>query len=172
MRLNNKTLGAWVLLAGLCAYGEEAPNATNTSAMTRSPSASSEPTRLGAGMVVGEPTGPTVKYWLTDVLAVDGTVGWSLRDSDDVYLNADLLWHNFDLIPVTRGQAAVYVGVGPSIEFRHPEDNRFGVRAPVGVSYKLDKEPLDIFLEVAPIVDLSPTVRGDFNVGIGVHYWF
>lgn len=165
-------LAALAFLAGYTVLAEEAMG-TNNSAITRqSPTTSSEPMRIGAGVIVGEPTGPTAKFWLTDTLAIDGTLGWSLRDDDNVYLNADILWHNYDLIPVSRGKTAVYYGVGPSIEFRHDEDNRFGVRAPVGVSYTFDDKPLDVFLEVAPILDVAPELRGDFNVGIGVRYWF
>jgi hypothetical protein len=146
---------------------------SNNAAMTRqSPITSSQPRRIGAGIVVGQPTGPTVKYWLNDTMALDGTVGWSLRDDDNIYLNADVLWHNFDLLPVSRGRAAVYVGVGPSIEFRREEDNRVGVRAPVGISYTFENKPLDAFVEVAPILDVAPGLHGDFNVGIGVRYWF
>jgi len=165
-------LAALAFLAGYPAWADEAPS-TNNMAMTRqSPTTSSEPMRIGAGIVVGEPTGPTAKFWLTDKLAIDGTLGWSLRDDDNVYLNADVLWHNYDLIHPSQGRAAVYYGVGPSIEFRHEEDNRVGVRAPIGVSYTFENKPLDVFVEAAPILDVSPDWHGDFNVGIGVRYWF
>jgi hypothetical protein len=165
-------LAALAFLAGYSVLAEEAMGTNNSAITKQSPTTSSEPMRIGAGVIVGEPTGPTAKFWLTETLAIDGTLGWSLRDTDNVYLNADILWHNYDLIPVSRGKTAVYYGVGPSIEFRHDEDNRFGVRAPVGVSYTFDDKPLDVFVEVAPILDVAPELRGDFNVGIGVRYWF
>ncbi len=109
------------LFAGACACADEAPGTNNTSTTLHdSMNRSMEDTagKFGAGIVVGEPTGPTVKYWLNDTMAIDGTLGWSLRDDDNIYLNADILWHNFDLFQPTRGRAAVYYGVGPSIEFR------------------------------------------------------
>ena len=163
------------LFTGLCAFADDAPG-TNSTAATPQNSTSrymdGMAGKFGAGLVVGEPTGPTVKYWLNDTMAIDGTFGWSLRDDDRFYVNVDFLWHNFDLIPVTSGRAPVYFGVGPSIEFRHNEDNRFGVRAPIGVSYMLDNKPLDVFVEFAPILDFSPGLRGDFNPGIGVRFWF
>lgn len=163
-----------LLAAGSClnAFGDETPAAGSTAMPTQSTSPSPEQTRFGAGVVIGEPTGPTVKYWLNDVLALDGTVGWSLRDDDNVYLNADLLWHKLDLIPVTNGSTAAYIGVGPSIEFRREEDNRFGVRVPLGLTYRPNNRPLDVFVEFAPILDAAPNVHGDFNAGIGLRYWF
>jgi hypothetical protein len=170
------TLITLALLTGLCARAQQAsgPNTMTAtqanSSMNRSMDNMSG--RFGAGLVFGEPTGPTVKYWLNDTMAIDSTLGWSLRDDDNVYLNADILWHNFDLIHPSSGRAAVYLGVGPSIEFRDEEDTRVGVRAPLGVSYMIENQPLDVFVEIAPIVDFAPELRGDFNVGIGIRYWF
>ena len=163
------------LFAGVCALADEAPGTNNTAtALNDSMNRSMDDMtgKFGAGIIVGEPTGPTVKYWLNDTMAVDSTVGWSLRDDRNIYLNADVLWHNFDLIHPSRGTAAVFYGVGPSIEFRHHDDNRFGVRGPIGISYKLDNKPVDVFVEIAPILDFSPGLRGDFNAGIGARFWF
>jgi hypothetical protein len=163
------------LFAGFCAMADEVPGTNNTATALQSSmnrSMDDMTGKFGAGLVIGEPTGPTVKYWFNDTVAIDGTLGWSLRDDDNIYLNADILWHSYDLIQATRGRAAVYYGVGPSIEFRRNADNRFGVRAPIGVSYKLDDKPVDVFVEVAPILDFAPGLHGDFNVGIGVRYWF
>jgi hypothetical protein len=163
------------LFAGVSALADEAPGTNNTattlhSSMNRSMDDMTG--KFGAGLVVGEPTGPTAKFWISDAVAIDATMGWSLRDDRNIYLNADILWHNFDLIPAARGRAAVYFGAGPSIEFRHNDDNRFGVRGPVGISYFPENTPVDIFVEIAPILDFSPGLRGDFNAGIGVRYWF
>lgn len=156
----------------VAAFADEAQN-TNASALSRPTATTMEqPHRFGAGIIAGEPTGVSLKYWLNDCIAVDGAFGFRVRDLDDVYLNADLLWHDYNLIPVSTGRMAVYVGAGPSILFRHEEDNRFGIRAPVGLTYKFENQPVDVFAEFAPILDLSPTVQGDFNVGIGVRYWF
>ena len=174
MKTMQKTtlMATLALFTGWGVLADEAASTNTMATANRSSASSSEPFHLGAGIVVGQPTGPTVKYWINDTVALDGTLGWSLRDDDDIYLNADILWHNFDLIPVSSGRMAVYAGVGPSIEFRDEEDNRFGVRVPVGISYTLENKPLDVFGEIAPIVDVSPDVRGDFTVGIGVRYWF
>ena len=163
------------LFAGVCAFADEAPGANNTAtalhnSMNRSVDDMSG--RIGAGLVIGEPTGPTLKYFLNDIVAVDATMGWSLRNDRNIYVNADILWHDYDLIQPARGRASVYVGVGPSLEFRHNDDNRFGVRGPIGVSYLLDNTPVDVFMEIAPVLDFSPGLRGDFNAGIGVRYWF
>jgi len=129
--------------------------------------------KLGAGVIFGEPVGGTIKYWFNDQLALDGALGWSAHDDTYLYLHSDVLWHNFNLIPVKEGRMPVYFGVGGLARFRnHDRDNEVGVRLPVGVSYMFKHAPVDVFVEVAPAIDLAPSVRGDFTGGFGIRYWF
>ncbi|MDD5141579.1 MAG: hypothetical protein PHY43_15120 [Verrucomicrobiales bacterium] len=129
--------------------------------------------KLGAGVIVGEPTGGSVKYWFNDTLAIDGAVGWSSHDNTDLYLHSDVLWHNFDLIPVSQGRLPVYFGAGGLVRFRDDnKDNQVGVRVPVGLSYMFDNAPLDVFAELGPALDVAPHVRGEITGGIGIRYWF
>jgi len=32
--------------------------------------------------------------------------------------------------------------------------------------------PVDIFVEVGPVIDFTPSVRGGVTGGIGARYWF
>jgi len=127
--------------------------------------------RFGAGAVFGEPTGASLKYWLNDTMAVDGVIGVGFHEETDFYLHSSFLWHKFDLFSVPKGRLPLYFGVGPRLKLRDGQE-RFGVRVPVGVSYMFEDTPVDVFLEVAPILDFTPSVRGGFTVGIGARYWF
>jgi hypothetical protein len=129
--------------------------------------------KFGLGIVLGEPTGVSAKYWLNDRMALDGVAGWSLHDDSKFYVHSDLLFHSFDLIPVKSGRLPVYVGAGGFVRFRDSgEDTQAGVRVPVGISYMFEKAPVDIFVEFAPGIDLTPSTRADFMGGIGVRFWF
>lgn len=129
--------------------------------------------RLGAGIIIGEPIGGSLKYWFNDTLAIDGAIGWSSHDDTDLYVHSDVLWHKFDLFPVSRGRLPLYFGVGGLIRFRdNNEDNQVGVRVPVGLSYMFDNAPMDIFVEIAPALDVAPNVQGEITGGIGIRYWF
>jgi hypothetical protein len=129
--------------------------------------------KLGAGLIVGEPTGGSVKFWLNDRMALDGAVGWSFEDHTDLYMHSDVLWHNFDLISVSHGQLPVYLGAGGLVRFRDDNrDNQVGIRVPVGLSYMPDGAPVDIFAEIGPAVDVAPKVRGEITGGVGIRYWF
>jgi hypothetical protein len=175
---------AVVLLPGLFARADETKSTTTTTTTTMttgtamppiSVSSGSMAGRFGAGIIVGEPTGASLKYWLTDVMAIDGAIGWSDQDDSDLYLHADVLWHNFDWLKVPQGKLPVYLGVGGLVRFRDnydSDDTDVGIRVPVGISYMFEKVPLDIFAEIGPAIDVTPAVQGDITGGIGVRFWF
>ena len=88
-------------------------------------------------------------------------------------MQSDVLWHKFNLIPVSEGSMPVYFGAGGLLRFRNSgEDDQFGIRLPVGVSYLFDNAPVEIFAEIGPALDLTPAVRGEVTGGIGIRYWF
>ena len=125
------------------------------------------------GVTIGEPIGASLKYFFNDTMAVDGALGWSTHEHTDLYMQSDLLWHNFDLIPVSQGQMPVYFGVGGLVRFRNNgEDKPVGIRVPVGLSYLFDNAPVEIFAEIGPALELTPDVRGEVTGGIGIRFWF
>ncbi len=128
--------------------------------------------RFGAGLVLGEPTGVSLKYFFNETMAIDGVVGWSFHDETDAYVHSDFLWHKFDLVSVPHGQLPFYIGVGGWVKFDNDDDNGVGLRVPFGATYIFDKLPLDVFAEIAPILELSPSTRGGFTIGVGARWWF
>lgn len=157
------TLAATTL--GLASQADELQTST-----TRAASDNLE-NRFGAGLMLGEPSGLSVKYWMSETLAIDGGLGASFHRDDGCQVHSDVLWHAFDLFSVPGGRLPLYFGGGARLKFRDGDD-LFGIRIPVGVSYMLDSRPIDVFFEVAPIVDLAPSVRGDINVAVGARFWF
>lgn len=127
--------------------------------------------RFGAGVMVGEPMGLSLKYWLNEDFAVDGGLGSSFHRETGLQLHSDVLWHKFGLFDCPNGKLVPYLGLGGRVKFQDDSDE-FGFRFPVGVSYLLHDRPIDVFFEVAPILTVTPTVRGDFNVAIGARFWF
>src|SRR5882724_467529 len=129
--------------------------------------------RFGAGLIIGEPTGASLKYWLNDLVAVDGAFGWSAHDHSTLYMHADVLWHKFDLFDVPQGKLPLYFGVGGLVRFRDDgRDDNVGIRVPVGVSYMFDNLPLDVFAEIGPALDVAPDLHGEITGGVGIRFWF
>lgn len=170
-----KTLIA-ALLAILSTVAAHSADSTAINTNSSSSAWSGEEHRFGAGIILGDPTGVSLKYWLNDTMAIDGALGASFNDDDDndseFYMHADVLWHNFDLLKVPKGRLPVYFGVGGLLRFRDDEDNQLGVRIPVGLSYMFDDLPIDIFAEIGPAIDVVPDVRGEVTGGIGIRFWF
>ncbi len=130
----------------------------------------SQSKKIGAGIIVGEPTGLSFKYWLTEKTALDAGFAWSFVDENAFQIQADYLIHNFNLIKVSKGKLPFYFGIGGRLKFS--TDVILGVRVPLGLAYIFADEPIDVFLEIVPILDLLP--KTDFTIGaaIGGRYFF
>ncbi len=125
---------------------------------------------FGLGIIVGEPTGVSFKYWTDNNSAFAGAVAWSFIDGGALHIHADYILHSFNLIPVESGNLPFYYGIGARIKFL--DNAGIGVRVPVGLAYIFDDTPIDIFLEVVPILDLAPKTDFKINAAIGGRYFF
>lgn len=97
---------------------------------------------FGAGFILGEPTGLSLKGWLSRNTALDFDVGGEWERRSAVQLNADYLIHSFDLIHVDRGELPVYFGLGGRLGFPEHRDTRAGFRFPAGIAYEFPGVPV------------------------------
>jgi hypothetical protein len=132
---------------------------------------------FGIGVIIGEPTGLSLKYWLDDEIAYDGAVAWSYSENDSLQLHGDYLIHDYDLLE--DDELPVYYGIGARLKFkdsdgsgRNEQHAMFGIRFPLGITYLFDDEPLDLFFEVVPVLDLSPDVELEINAALGLRLYF
>jgi len=125
---------------------------------------------FGMGIVFGEPTGLSAKLWTSRDNAFDFAAAWSFRGDGNLLLQADYVWHFFNAIRVSSGKLPIYVGIGGRVILAN--DPSVGVRVPVGLDYLFADAPIDIFLEIVPILDLTPATDFDVGGGIGIRYWF
>lgn len=58
---------------------------------------------FGAGLILGEPTGISLKSWLTKINAWDAGIAWGLGKSGASHLHGDYLSHKYGLIKVENG---------------------------------------------------------------------
>jgi len=125
---------------------------------------------FGMGVVFGEPTGISAKLWTSRDNAFDFAAAWSFQGDGNLLLQADYVWHFFNTFSVSPGKLPIYVGIGGRVILA--DDPNVGVRVPVGLDYLFADAPIDIFLEIVPILDLAPKTDFDLGGGIGVRYWF
>ncbi len=133
---------------------------------------------FGLGLILGEPTGLSAKAWLDDQSALDFAAAWSLEGRNSFQLHADYLRHAF-VIDVNKGSLPLYYGIGARVliledrdRFDDDDDVRLGLRIPLGITYLFDGAPLDIFLELVPVVELIPSTDVDLEGGVGIRYYF
>ncbi|MCX7878002.1 MAG: DUF3996 domain-containing protein [Ignavibacteria bacterium] len=129
---------------------------------------------FGIGIMAGEPTGLSLKAWISGNNAVDAGLAWSFVNKGSLHIHADYLYH-FDFISLSSGRMPFYTGIGGRIKLKNTgkgvTDDRFGVRIPFGLDYMFASVPVDIFLELAPVLDLSPKTDLSFNGAIGFRYF-
>jgi hypothetical protein len=133
---------------------------------------------FGLGLILGEPTGISAKYWIDSErrTAIDAGLAWSLSGNNNLHLHGDYLFHNYrllhDAMQIKKGKLPVYFGVGGRAELRENRDDKVGIRVPFGAAYLVDGAPLEIFAELVPVVDLAPDTDMDLEGGIGIRFYF
>ena len=125
---------------------------------------------VGLGLIVGEPTGIGGKYWTSTTTAFDAALAWSFVDENAFQIHADYLFHNIRLITISEGKLPFYYGIGARLKTAN--DIKLGVRVPLGLAYLFQNVPIDIFVEVVPILDLIPKTDFQINAALGARYFF
>ena len=137
--------------------------------------------KFGVGLIIGEPTGVAWKYRISGANAVDGAIG--LSPGDRARFHVDYLWekHSFqeENLSLHYG-AGLAFGVGDSrylalesgdtyVFVQH--DLGFAFRGVVGLTYMFPRSPFDAFLEIAPLLIVSPASGMGIDAALGVRIY-
>lgn len=152
--------------------------------------ASAQTDGIGVGASIGvtnsavasdrNPVGLTGKGWITDRQAIAAMTSFfiggtqSLGRAGQSYwiLQGDYLFHNFNELQIEEGFLALYVGGGAQFTVFEDARNQFALRAPIGAEYMLGSAPVDIFVEVAPTLNVTDPASLRFDGAIGFRYFF
>ena len=141
--------------------------------------------KFGIGGMLGAPTGLSLKYYFNQRHALDFGLGIGFWGGATLYLHGDYKFH-FMLTKASHFDLPLYIGVGAKLtvwftdhDHTYWGDNDahggylgFGIRVPIGVSFNLNKLPLDVFLEIVPGVGLFPGIGAFVDGAVGVRYYF
>ena len=132
---------------------------------------------FGLGIMLGAPTGLSGKYFLGPSTAIDfgiGAIGGYGR-RDGLHLHADYLWHPLSLVSAEPFELPLYFGIGGrfwSYDYCHDhggghchDGGALGVRAPIGIAFDFNNVPLDIFVELALVLDFLYDDHDHFDDG-------
>ena len=152
------------------------------SVLTNSYSQSQGTKNFGFGIILGDPTGLTLKYWTQRDNALVFDVGASYFGSPRI--GVDYLWH-FDafrsrVAKLYAGFGGV-LGIGEGKGFYYTEHHGFyfrsdnsvglGARGVFGLNVVPERSPLEFFLEVGLLVGLSPDFGSAGDVGLGMRFY-
>ncbi len=126
--------------------------------------------KLGVGPIIGWPTGGSLKYYLGQNFGVDAAAGYNFSE-DAIQVHGDFLLHNFSLLTKAFNfPLGFYFGGGAKFVFA--DDFIIGIRIPVGVLHNIKNSQFDVFLELVPVIELTPDTDFGFDAGIGLRYYF
>ena len=147
---------------------------------------------FGLGLELGEPAGLNGKYFVSKSGALDFGIGWIYGHyyyGDGLHIYADYLWHPTSLVSASAFELPFYVGAGLRYwAFDYCDrgvctyrGSAIGIRIPIGISFDFNRVPLDIFIQIVPVIDF---VNGDYydryndrshfgvDLSAGIRYWF
>jgi hypothetical protein len=125
---------------------------------------------LGIGFQIGEPSAAlSGKLWMGKTNALDMALGFSARHNW-ILLQADYLWHHYNVIPVGAGELPLYYGMGATVVAAN--DPAIGVQGVLGLAYHFPAAPLDLFLDLSPGVFILPDPDGNIGVALGMRFYF
>jgi len=128
------------------------------------------PGNFGLGLILGEPTGLSLKVWQSDYIAYDAALAWSFGKKGNVHIHIDYLLHNYRIIRTANSYTPIYYGIGGRIQTQ--DETALGVRIPLGINFRSRRIPIDIFLEIVPTLNIIPKTEFDLEGGIGARYYF
>lgn len=137
---------------------------------------------FGIGLILGEPTGISAKLWTSQENAFDFGLGWSMggdrisyegnyNGGARVHFHMDYLWHSFNAIHATE-RFPLYYGIGGQFNTGAGYDASLGIRGVFGIAWFPHSTPIDVFVEIVPVFQLTPVAGFGFDAGIGARYFF
>jgi hypothetical protein len=139
----------------------------------------------GIGVIIGDPTGLTLRHYQSDERTWDGTLSFDWDQYVEVTANPSWLFPEaFSKRDRFLRDLTPYLGIGGALVFygeeglrrwrRENEDNTqdvsLGIRVPIGIEWKMQEAPLSLFLELAPGIGLVPGTFTFLEGGVGIRY--
>lgn len=137
---------------------------------------------FGLGFILGEPTGLSAKLWTSRVNAFDFGLGLSVGGdrisnkyyydgSSRVHFHMDYLWHSFSAINSTE-RFPIYYGIGGRFNSGGGYDGSLGLRGVIGIAWLPRATPIDVFVELVPVFQLTPGAGFGIDAGLGIRFFF
>lgn len=137
---------------------------------------------FGLGLILGEPTGLSAKLWTSKINAFDFGLGVAVggdrikyngnyNNGSRIHFHMDYLWHAFNAISASE-RFPLYYGIGGRYNSGGGYDGSFGIRGVFGIAWFPRSTPIDVFVELVPVFQVTPLTGLGIDAGVGIRYFF
>ncbi len=134
------------------------------------------PGSIGAGFILGQPTGLSFSYIVSHENYSQFAIAWAIPGrfhiNGDFLFQWDLQANEEDFEIELPGRFTFYAGPGASFELDNTSTSYIGFKVDLGLRYEFPGTPIDIFLEVDPGVRLLPNTTSFMEGGVGGRFYF
>lgn len=142
--------------------------------VSASAATASEP--FGIGVILGDPSGLSAKMKMDGAHSMDGALAYSSGRRNGLQLHADYLWDRARSWETTQGPLDMYYGLGGRIITYDDNDHKsqvsVGPRGSIGLSFNVFNPNLELFGELAAVLEVAPSMGVDLDAGIGARIRF
>ena len=124
----------------------------------------------GIGIILGNPTGLSFKFLDTRSTHFNAALSWSFKKETDLHIYTDYIFKRFNTVRFSPNFSMTpTMGIGGRLK---TNDGKLGLRVPFGLSYNFKEIPFDLFLELAPTLDLVPATDFEIGAALAMRYLF
>jgi hypothetical protein len=164
--INDRRAAAAALMATAIVLGAAA-SPSGPQAGKQGPAGGAQGTALG--IFLGQPTGLTGRIGLGGASSFEAKAAWDLAGSKDkaasFTFQANYLMEFPGVLVIEGEDIPPYLGGGAQLDVG--AETRIGLRAPVGLVYRLRGAPLEFCLEIGIGMGLFPSTRLMMSGGVG-----
>ncbi len=131
---------------------------------------------FAAGVILGDPSGLSVKMKMDEGHSLDGAFAYSSGKHHGIQFHADYLrdrarsWHTSGGGPIN-----MYYGIGGRIisyDDSKKSEVAIGPRGSLGLNYDFFNPNVEVFGELALVLEVAPSVDADIDFGVGARIRF
>ena len=125
------------------------------------------------GAMIGDPTGISYRYLLKDKVFIDTGLDYRLGDRMHVYASYSKIAPKSLLI---FGQVTEwFYGLGARVRAKDKDgdtESFIGARGAIGLLYRPESQPFEVFGQVAPTLNVVPATNLDVDANVGLRFVF
>lgn len=128
------------------------------------------------GVILGDPSGLSGKVKYDNNHSIDGALAYSTGKHSGMQFHSDYLWDRARSWETTQGPLNMYYGLGGRlISYNDDHDNAkvsIGPRGSLGLNFNVNNPNIELFGELAMILEVAPSMTADLDAGVGARIRF